>query len=66
MLLPAMPDSWLTPAVCKEDAAALQEKITAAVKQGADEENAFRSVKAGDLVKGFPAEIRFSVKQVGK
>ena len=52
--------------VCKEDAAALQEKITAAVKQGADEENAFRPVKAGDLVKGFPAEIRFSVKQVGK
>ena len=38
-------------------------KVTAAAKAGADEENAFRKVKAGDLTAGAPADIRYSVKQ---
>jgi len=38
-------------------------KITAAAKSGADAENAFRSVKAGDLTAGAPATIRTVVTQ---
>ncbi|MDB5900749.1 MAG: hypothetical protein JWP22_228 [Ramlibacter sp.] len=36
-------------------------KVTAAAKAGADAENAFRNVKAGDLTAGAPATIRYSV-----
>lgn len=36
-------------------------KVTAAAKGGADAENAFRNVKAGDLTAGAPANIRYSV-----
>ena len=39
------------------------DKVTAAAKQGAEAENAFRSVKPGDLTAGAPADIRYSVKQ---
>ena len=38
-------------------------KVTAAVKAGADAENAFRNVKPGDLTAGAPADIRYSVTQ---
>ena len=41
----------------------LLDKVTAAAKQGAEAENAFRSVKPGDLTAGAPADIRYSVKQ---
>lgn len=39
-------------------------KITAAAKSGADAENAFRGVKAGDLTAGAPAHIRYAVTQL--
>jgi metal-dependent amidase/aminoacylase/carboxypeptidase family protein len=38
-------------------------KITQAAKSGADAENAFRGVKAGDLTAGAPAHIRYTVSQ---
>lgn len=38
------------------------EKVTAAAKLGAENENAFRNVKPGDLTAGAPADIRYSVK----
>ena len=37
-------------------------KVTEAAKTGTDAENAFRSVKPGDLTAGAPADIRYSVK----
>ncbi len=40
---------------------ALVARITAAAKAGADAENAFRGVKAGDLTAGAPAHIRYTV-----
>ena len=40
---------------------ALVAQVTAAVKGGADAENAFRGVKAGDLTAGAPADIRYTV-----
>jgi len=43
--------------------AALLTKVTAAAKSGADAENAFRNVKAGDLTAGAPAHIRYTVTQ---
>ena len=43
------------------DEAALIQK---AVKAGSDKENAFRNVKEGDMVKGFPADIKFSIKKL--
>ena len=36
-------------------------KVTEAAKAGADAENAFRNVKAGDLTAGAPADIRYTV-----
>ena len=42
-------------------ASGLLEKVTAAAKAGADAENAFRNVKAGDLTAGAPADIRYMV-----
>lgn len=38
-------------------------KITAAAKSGADAENAFRGVKAGELTAGARADIRYIVTQ---
>jgi metal-dependent amidase/aminoacylase/carboxypeptidase family protein len=38
-------------------------KVTAAAKAGADAENAFRNVKAGDLTAGARADIRATVTQ---
>ena len=38
-------------------------KVTEAAKTGTDAENAFRSVKPGDLTAGAPADIRYSVTQ---
>lgn len=49
---------------CMQEAQEVESLITQAVKQGASEENTFRAVKPGDMVRGFPAEIRFSVKQI--
>jgi len=40
---------------------ALVTRVTAAAKSGADAENAFRNVKAGDLTAGAPAHIRYAV-----
>jgi metal-dependent amidase/aminoacylase/carboxypeptidase family protein len=40
---------------------ALVAKVTEVAKAGADAENAFRNVKAGDLTAGAPAHIRYSV-----
>lgn len=37
-------------------------EVEKAAKAAADQENAFRGVKEGDLVKGAPAHIRVSVK----
>lgn len=37
-------------------------EVEKAAKAAADQENAFRGVKKGDLVKGAPADIRVSVK----
>jgi metal-dependent amidase/aminoacylase/carboxypeptidase family protein len=44
---------------------ALVDKVTAAAQRGADAENAFRGVKAGDLTAGAPANIRFTVTPQG-
>lgn len=41
---------------------ALVTQVTAVVKAGADNENAFRSVKEGDLTAGAPANVRYTVK----
>lgn len=49
-------------AMCKTSEADSKASIEKAVKDGVDKENAFRGVKAGDLVKGFPAEIQFKIK----
>ena len=49
-------------AMCKTSEADKKASIEKAVKDGVDKENAFRGVKAGDLVKGFPAEIQFKIK----
>ena len=49
-------------AMCKTPEADNKASIEQAVKAGVDKENAFRGVKAGDLVKGFPAEIQFKIK----
>ena len=49
-------------AMCKTSEADNKASIEKAVKDGVDKENAFRGVKAGDLVKGFPAEIQFKIK----
>ena len=49
-------------AMCKTSEADNIASIEKAVKDGVDKENAFRGVKAGDLVKGFPAEIQFKIK----
>ena len=49
-------------AMCKTPEADNKASIEQAVKTGVDKENAFRGVKAGDLVKGFPAEIQFKIK----
>jgi metal-dependent amidase/aminoacylase/carboxypeptidase family protein len=43
---------------------ALVTKVTEAAKAGADAENAFRGVKAGDLTAGAPATIRYTVTPV--
>lgn len=48
--------------MCKTSEADNKASIEKAVKDGVDKENAFRGVKAGDLVKGFPAEIQFKIK----
>ena len=40
----------------------LKQKVQAAVKKGVEAENAFRGVKAGDLTRGVPAEVRYSIK----
>ena len=42
---------------------ALVAAVTKAAAEGADAENAFRGVKAGDLTSGAPATIRSSVTQ---
>lgn len=47
------------------DASSLQKQIQTvkqAVAQGCAEENQFRHVQEGDLVRGVPAQIRYSVK----
>lgn len=49
-------------AKCSMSKAKTKELVTKAVKAGADAENAFRGVKAGDLVKGFPADITFKIR----
>lgn len=49
-------------AKCSMSKAKTKELVTKAVKAGADAENAFRGVKAGDLVKGFPADITFQIR----
>ena len=49
-------------AKCSMGKAKTKELVTKAVKAGADAENAFRGVKAGDLVKGFPADITFKIR----
>ena len=49
-------------AMCKTPEADNKASIEQAVKTGVDKENAFRDVQAGDLVKGFPAEIQFKIK----
>ena len=49
-------------AMCKTPEADNKASIEQAVKTGVDTENAFRGVKAGDLVIGFPAEIQFKIK----
>ncbi len=40
------------------------ETLTQAVKVGVDLENNFRGVKPGDMVRGFPADIKFSIKEL--
>ena len=40
---------------------ALVTSVTAAAKAGADAENAFRGVKAGDLTAGAKADVRYTV-----
>lgn len=40
------------------------ETLTQAVKAGVDLENNFRGVKPGDMVRGFPADIKFSIKDL--
>lgn len=37
--------------------------VAEAVKVGCDKENAFRSVKPGDMVRGFPANIHFTIHE---
>ena len=49
-------------AMCKTPEVDNKALIEKAIKAGVDKENAFRGVKAGDLVKGFPAEIQFKIK----
>ena len=49
-------------AMCKTPEADNRVLIEKAVKAGVDKENSFRGVKAGDLVRGFPAEIQFKIK----
>ena len=46
----------------EKEMAALKQKVTDAVKKGVDAENAFRSVKPGQLTGGVPAEVRFTIK----
>lgn len=48
--------------MCKTPEVDNKALIEKAIKAGVDKENAFRGVKAGDLVKGFPAEIQFKIK----
>ena len=43
------------------DYAVLLANLTAAVKNGADAENAFRKVKAGDIVNGARVDIRYTI-----
>ena len=47
---------------CKMSKAKAKAAVEKAVKKGADAENAFRGVKAGDKVKGFPANITYEIK----
>ena len=49
-------------AVDDKELSALKQKVQAAVKKGVEAENAFRGVKAGDLTRGVPAEVRYSIK----
>ncbi len=46
----------------EKEMAALKQKVTDAVKKGVDAENAFRSVKPGQLTGGVPSEVRFAIK----
>ena len=45
-----------------KEMAGLKQKVEAAVKNGVDAENAFRSAKPGDLTGGVPAQVRFTIK----
>lgn len=46
----------------EKEMAQLKQKVEAAVKKGVDAENAFRSVKPGQLTGGVPAEVRYTIK----
>lgn len=46
----------------KVSAAKAKAAVEKAIKAGADAENAFRGVKKGDLAKGFPADITYTIK----
>lgn len=53
-------------APCKGSASEHKSLIEQAVKAGVTKENDFRNVRPGDLVKGFPAEIRYEIKEIAK
>jgi len=44
------------------DAEKKLDQVKAAVQKGVDQENAFRNVKKGDMVKGAPAEVQWKLK----
>ena len=47
---------------CQGDSASVRKSIEEAVRSGCEKENNFRHVKEGDKVRGFPADIKFSLK----
>ncbi|HBN73837.1 MAG TPA: peptidase M20 [Sutterella sp.] len=47
---------------CSMSKTKAKEFVEKAVKAGADAENTFRGVKAGDMVRGFPADITYKIR----
>ncbi len=45
-----------------KELATLKQKVQEAVNKGVEAENAFRSVKPGDLTGGVPAQVRYTIK----